>query len=92
MIESTTEKRYGATPVLSRAGGVPVPLPRSSNGTAQATRAPSSKGPPRRVMIKQRRLHTVRASSMQTGTQPKQTTKQSPQQPKHCPDQHLWDI
>ena len=75
MTSTTTEIRYGATPVLSRAGGVPVPLPRSSNGIAQVTRAPSSKGHPRsrRVMVKQRRLNTVRAPGTQTPTQPKQT-------------------
>ena len=84
MTSTTTEHRYGATPVLSRAGGVPVPLPRSLNGITQATRAPSSKGHPRsrRVMVKQRRLHTARATSTQVDdTQPKQT--QTPQQKQH---------
>ena len=75
MIESDTDKRYGATPVMSRAGGVPIPLPRSPNGITQATRAPSSKGPnqARRVKIKQRRLNTVRATSTQSATPTQQT-------------------
>ena len=60
MIVSTNETRYGATPVLSRAGGVLVPLPRSLNETAQVIRAPSRKGPPHRVI--QRRLQSSQQS------------------------------
>ena len=92
MTEHTfTDQRYGATPVLSRAGGVPVPLPRTLDGITQATRASSSKGHhlthSRRVIIKQRRLHTVRATSTQTDIQSKQTQQpkqnHTDTQPKH---------
>ena len=83
MTESVTDKRDGATPVMSRAGGVPVPLPRSLNGITQATRAPSSKGHPRsrRVMVKQRRLNTVHAPGTQT-TKTDTATQTAPQ-PQH---------
>ena len=98
MTEPITSKRYGVPPVMSRAGGVSVPLPRSLNGITQATRADSSKGHPlslmsRRVKVKQRRLHTIHATSTQSDTQPKQTQQHKHHNnPKHHPDQHLWDL